>query len=224
MKKKTVALLLACVMALGVAVGGTLAWLTDTTQEVKNTFTDSNINITLKETDADEDKDADNNSYKMVPGHTIAKDPKATVVTGSEDCYLFIKVEEAGVSFTPEGDTMPQVYSFEDFLTYEIADGWTKLEDEDGIYYRVFNSKDENCTNAMGKEYSILKDNQVHVQETVTKKMMDDLQTYKVNPTLTFTAYATQYWKSNTVSFSAQEAWQKTAGYVAPDTSSEGTT
>ena len=53
MKKKTVALLLACVMALGVAVGGTLAWLTDTTQEVKNTFTDSNINITDKGVNTD---------------------------------------------------------------------------------------------------------------------------------------------------------------------------
>ena len=43
MKKKTVALLLACVMALGVAIGGTMAWLVDSTGEVENTFTVSGM-------------------------------------------------------------------------------------------------------------------------------------------------------------------------------------
>ena len=57
--KKKIALLMACVMAFGIAVGGTLAWLTDTTGEVKNTFTDSDINITLTETDTDSSKEGE---------------------------------------------------------------------------------------------------------------------------------------------------------------------
>ena len=39
MKKKTLALLLALVLLAGGVIGGTLAWLTDKTDPVKNTFT-----------------------------------------------------------------------------------------------------------------------------------------------------------------------------------------
>ena len=41
MKKKTLALLSA-VLLMGAVIGGTLAWFTDTTEEVKNTFTVGN--------------------------------------------------------------------------------------------------------------------------------------------------------------------------------------
>ena len=106
--KKKIALLMACVMAFGIAVGGTLAWLTDTTEEVKNTFTQSDVDITLAETTGP--------SYKMVPGDTIAKDPKATVLADSEACWLFVKVVESTDK------------KFGDYMTYEMAAGWTKLE------------------------------------------------------------------------------------------------
>ena len=66
MKKKTLALVLALTLLVAGVVGGTLAWLTDQTAEVKNTFTVGDINIGLTETTTD---------YKMVPGNTIAKDP-----------------------------------------------------------------------------------------------------------------------------------------------------
>ena len=66
MKKKTIALVLACVICVGIGIGGTLAWLTATTDDVTNTFTTSDINITLAETKTD---------FKMVPGCTIEKDP-----------------------------------------------------------------------------------------------------------------------------------------------------
>ena len=39
MKKKTVALLLSLVLVFGVVAGGTLAWLTQKTDSVVNTFT-----------------------------------------------------------------------------------------------------------------------------------------------------------------------------------------
>ena len=60
-----------------------------------NTFTDSDINITLTEsgTDADTTKDGFQQNFKMVPGDTITKDPTVTVVKGSEPCWVFIKVE-----------------------------------------------------------------------------------------------------------------------------------
>ena len=87
MKKKSLALLLAIALVVVGAVAGTVAWLTDRTEAVKNTFTTSDITIELTETPVE--------TYKMIPGCTIAKDPKVTVKTGSEACYLFVKLEES---------------------------------------------------------------------------------------------------------------------------------
>ena len=76
---------LALVLVVAVAsVGGTIAWLTATTETVTNTFTTSDISIELAETTGA--------SYKIVPGATVNKDPKATVKSGSEKCYLYVKI------------------------------------------------------------------------------------------------------------------------------------
>ena len=83
MKKKTLALVLALTLLVAGVVGSTLAWLTDQTAEVKNTFTVGDINIGLTETTTD---------YKMVPGNTIAKDPTVTVEEGSDLSYVRMKV------------------------------------------------------------------------------------------------------------------------------------
>ena len=161
MKKKTLALVLALTLLVAGVVGGTLAWLTDRTAEVKNTFTVGDINIDLTETTA---------NYKMVPGNTIAKDPTVTVKANSEACWLFVKVTESA--------------NLGDYITYNIADGWTALAGVDGVYYREVGA----VTNDV--DFLVLKDNIVTVKDTVTKAM---LETAKTNaPTLTFKAYAIQ--------------------------------
>lgn len=180
---KLLAVLLSAGLLVGGVIGGTVAWLTTRTTEVKNTFTTSDIDITLEETTKE---------YKMIPGWTIKKDPKATVVEGSEDCYLFVKAEKSA--------------NFDGFMTYEIAGGWTELDGVEGVYYRIFDSKDTTNTNAMGTGYSILKDDQVQVKGTVTKVAMEDL-TENAKPTLTFTAYASQLYKNNNDKFTPGEAW-----------------
>ena len=83
MKKKSLALLLAIAIVVVGVVAGTLAWLTDKTAPVTNTFTTSDIDIDLTETEAE---------YKMIPGWSIDKDPTVTVKAGSEACYLFVKL------------------------------------------------------------------------------------------------------------------------------------
>ena len=87
MKKKTLALFLVLALAFGGVIGGTVAWLTDKSDTVVNTFTDSDIDITLTESTGTE--------YKMVPGYTISKDPKVTVKADSEKCYLFVKLDKS---------------------------------------------------------------------------------------------------------------------------------
>ena len=143
MKKKTLALVLALTLLVAGVVGGTLAWLTDQTAEVKNTFTVGDINIGLTETTAD---------YKMVPGNTIAKDPTVTVKANSEACWLFVKVTEST--------------DLKDFITYAIAEGWTALPGVDGVYYREVSASDADQT------FPVLAGNAVTVKNTVTKEML----------------------------------------------------
>ena len=112
----TVCLMLVVMVA---SIGGTVAWLTDETGTIENTFTAGDINIELTETDRE---------YKMVPGVTLPKDPEVTVKAGSEDCWLFVKVGKAA--------------NFDDFMTYAIAAGWTQLPNVDGVYYREAKAED----------------------------------------------------------------------------------
>ena len=212
MKKKTVALLMACVMALGVAVGGTMAWLTDKTDSVKNVFTTSNIDITLTETPSDEVEEGEDWAKKMIPGFTIDKDPVVTVGANSEDCWLFIKVEKSGGEVKVDGETC----SFDDFIEYEIdPNNWNQLtdadgEDVEGVYVGVVPC--ENIT--ADRSVKVLLNNKVHVKGTVTKEMMDGISE-EDRPKLTFTAYAHQLYKNNTEKFTAAEAWASISGTTA---------
>ena len=182
MKKKSLVLLAALVLVVTCAIGGTLAWLTDKTDAVVNTFTTSDIHITLTETEA---------VYKMIPGYEIEKDPRAAVVEGSEECYLFVKLNKS--------------QNFDSYLTYEIAAGWTALPEDDTVYYRKVLQAD------MGTAYSILKDDKVSVKREITKEMMEAAENNK--PTLTITAYASQLYKNNTEEFTAAEAWTNVLTY-----------
>lgn len=188
---KTLVLALVLMMVVGATIGGTIAWLTDTSDTVVNTFTDSDIEITLAESDTDLNTAGEQHDYKMVPGYTITKDPKVTVETGSEKCYLFVKLEKAN--------------NFDSFLTYEIADGWSQLTDGegknvDGVYYRVVD------TTGQGTPISVLKGDKVTVLGSVTKAMMDGLSEANY-PKLTVTAYASQYQKNAENAFTVNQAW-----------------
>lgn len=175
MKKKVLSIV-AVVLVLCCAIGGTLAWLTDKTNPVVNTFTVGDINIDLTE--------SKNLNLKMVPGNTITKDPKVTVKANSEACWLFVKVEESS--------------NFDNFMTYEMADGWTALAGVEGVFYREVDAT------TTATEFSVLKDNSVLVKDSVTKTMLNGLGETTF-PTLTFTAYAVQKDNVN----SAADAWTK---------------
>ncbi len=179
MKKKVLALVLAMVLVVVGVAAGTLAWLTAKSDTVTNTFTTSDIKVELKET---------KNNFKMIPGYDIHKDPKAKVVSGSEECFLFVKLEKSA--------------NFDDFMTYEMADGWTALTGVDGVYYREVKTAD------IGTAYSVLKGDKVTVKGTVTKGMMNEIDNgTAAKPTLTITAYASQLHKNAETEFTAAEAW-----------------
>lgn len=165
--KKALFIMLSAALIVCTTVAGTLAWLTDTTAPVVNTFTVGDINITLTE--------SENLDLKMVPGRTITKDPKVTVKAGSEACWLFVKVEKSG--------------NFDSFMTFEIANGWTELTEGSGVYYR--NVGDKSADGATDEPFPVISGNKVTVKNTVTKADLKGL-TEATYPTLTLTAYAVQ--------------------------------
>lgn len=168
--KKALFIMLSAALIVCATVAGTLAWLTDKTEPVVNTFTVGDINITLTE--------SENLDLKMVPGQPIEKDPKVTVKAGSEACWLFVKVDKS--------------VNFDGFMTFEMADGWIALSGHAGVYYR-----NVDATNA-DTGFDVLKDNKVTVRDTVTKTMLEGVKNAEDGtpnenaPTLTFTAYAVQ--------------------------------
>ena len=181
---KTVAILLALVLAIGCAVGGTLAWLISKTEPVVNTFTYGDININLAETTGTD--------YKIIPGVNISKDPKVTVTAGSEACWLFVKVKEE---------------NWNNKVSYSIADGWRK-GDGTSIPQNVYYREVEAATAKAGVSYYILKGDTTYangvvtVSENLTKAEVNSIAT---QPKLTFTAYAVQKDGIDT----AADAWAK---------------
>ena len=179
---KLVVAMLAVTLLIGCTIGGTVAWLTDKTTAVTNTFTYGDINITLTET-----KPA-NQQAKIIPGVDIEKDPKVTVKKDSEACWLFVKVEEEGTFVANK-------------VTYSIADGWTQGDGTKipaNVYYRQVDAVTTDT------DFVVLKDNKVTVSNTLTKEDIAKLSSKQA--TLTFTAYAVQKDGFNTAAAAWAEA------------------
>ena len=203
MKKKAIVAVVALVLVLCCAMEGTLAWLVDSTTEVKNTFTYGDINISLWEHELNEDgltlsddvfTGAEQTGFKMIPGNKIEKDPTVTVKADSEASWLFVKIVESD--------------NFDDFMTYGVASGWTQLTvDAEGnaitdlIYYR------EVAATTADTDFAVLANDSVSVRDTVTKDMLKD--GVFVAPTLSFTAYAVQRDANITT---AAQAWNIAMG------------
>ena len=189
---KPVALIMALVLLVGGVIGGTVAWLIATPDPVVNTFTYGDINIDLDETDTqlDGDNNPNTNEYEMMPGQPITKDPEITVKSGSEEMWLFVKLEKSS--------------NFDTFMEYTVADGWTALSGVDGVYYQHITAEDVATAD---KKIAVIKDDTVTVKESVTKEQLNALDSGSSEnyPTLTVTAYAVQYAGNAT----ADDAWAK---------------
>ena len=83
MKKKLT--ILAVIAILAVASFATLAYLTDSTGAVTNTFTVGDLDIELTETYTQ--------NSKIYPGATISKTPVVTVLANSEPSFLYVMVD-----------------------------------------------------------------------------------------------------------------------------------
>lgn len=220
MKKKTLALLLACCLIVGVTAGGTLAWLTDKADPVTNAFTTTDIDVTLIETKKPDGTEVTAGvtdwSAQMIPGWTYSKNPTVTVKADSVDCYLFVEFEVTNPSdylfYTstltaandwtvgkgdksdenPSGDGIPTNVWYREVISSDNDQSWELLEGK----HVDDCEKDATCSCPYAHGY-------VYVKDTLTKENMPES-----NTTLTYTAYASQLYQSSGVKFSAEEAWK----------------
>lgn len=169
---KVFAMILAIVALVSVTVGGTLAWLTDTADEVTNTFTPSDIDITLTEKAGVVNGKWE---HQMVPGVKYDKDPTVAVVdaTTNIDIYLFVKFEE--------NDAAKNYLTYTSTLTE--ANDWKQVSEGSNVWYRVVED------DAEIQSWELLEGNKVTVKDTVKK---DDMAK-AAGAELAYTAYAVQY-------------------------------
>lgn len=130
--KKVVTLVVCMVLVAALSVAGTLAYLTST-DSVKNTFTYGQVHIQMDEADVDEygDEIADagrvaENEYRLIPGHEYTKDPIVYVREDSEDCFIFIKVENE-IEAIEAGTTIANQI---------LANDWNSLTGVAGVYWK----------------------------------------------------------------------------------------
>lgn len=203
-----------------ISIGGTIAWLTDKTDAVTNTFTTADINIDLTETwNADDPNDSDTQfdhwEAKLVPGTIYVKDPKVTVNAGSEACWLFVHVDAKNnnISFTNANN---QTVTLNNVIDYSVLNGWkpvtwTANEEtvaKDGYYYKEIDA----TTAKKGESYYVLTggtdqyaNGKVKINEGLTKEMEDYIKTNSKEPEIVITAAAVQSENVGTLA----EAWAK---------------
>lgn len=141
--KKRITLIAAFVLTVAVTATGTWAYLQQTTQEVKNTFSAAEL---LEKDEGGEDKfdleetkvvyDPETNTYepdtedpgvvgenrydKIIPGTLVMKDPVVRIdLKEGINAYLFIEILEEDLCKA---------------LKYEVLEHWTKIEDLQGSH------------------------------------------------------------------------------------------
>lgn len=155
MKKTKLLTTLGAVALIGaIGVGSTFAYLTSETNVVKNTFTvgkvqfDESMGAGLTESEVTRDengkylKDVDGPNVwkkteqeytKLVAGEELLKDPTVHIAAGSEDCWVFAKIENANKDLSIEYNTA----EWEDVTDAYIAANQIKEE----ISYVVYATK-----------------------------------------------------------------------------------
>ena len=194
MKKKILVACLCVALAVLTVAGTTLAYLTSK-DTVTNTFTVGNVAITLDEAKVTPEGSlvykedgttladrVDLNSYKLMPGHKYIKDPTVHVDADSEDCWLFVKVENGLAAY--EAATSTAEGGYKTIADQIKAKGWTELTDVAGVYYRAY----PDTTNANQKDFVVFSEFQMSDTANANATEWAALK----NASIVVTAYAIQ--------------------------------
>lgn len=117
--KKIIVAASLCAAIGATAIAGTLAYFTDETETLANSFTAGDVDITLTEPEWE----YSGKEYEIIPGNTVAKDPTVTLSTDSVDSYVRLVVtmpqavyeisnlngvDNAIINFKLDGAVLPQ--------------------------------------------------------------------------------------------------------------------
>ncbi len=243
MKKQIIAGMAAAMVCVG-AVGGTFAYLTQTTETVNNTFTvGNNVQISLDEArvtelgvpakkvgeeivEVDDVDLADKvlgNIYKLMPNHEYVKNPTVHIDEDSEKCYVFIHVNNPISAIEALKDTEMENGSEYVQIAEQITNnGWTAITTDGytGYYYKEqpIDGTAEDLDLEVFDNFMITKDAYIDKSEAAEKNEKN-LNEY-LNKQITITACAVQA-DGFTSATDAMKAWPKDFG---PTTSVEGST
>lgn len=188
--KKFIWIIVAVVLVAAISVAGTLAYLSATTAKVTNTFSargllDDDAHFKLWESPATADANiagkynlntnetTNANSYKVVPGVDIAKDPYVFIDADAllQNAYLFVEVSS----------TLP------DTLSWAMKDGdWTKIADPVGAKGTIYVYKEAVAESDADRRFYILDGN------TIDVSTLYDGSAATTDPQLVFKAYLAQ--------------------------------
>ena len=136
--KQILAIVLSMALVACISVAATVAYLADT-DAVVNTFTVGKVEITLDEENVDGDVDPETsatpdrdkqNDYQLFPGKDYDKDPTVHVVATSEECYVYVKVENGIANIESEKA------GYVNIATQITQNGWAALEGVENVYWR----------------------------------------------------------------------------------------
>lgn len=205
--KKGLVMLLASVITVVGSSSGSVAWLADITQGTANQMTISTVTAQF-------DRGAVSSTFSLqrgddalylTPGTTLTVEaPPVRVMQNSEDCYLFLKIDE-------DIGSLPSA-PFSSYLQYAVADGWTAAEGDNipaGVYYRIVQRSDED------QLFVLIRGSAVKVSDNITEKALNMLMLPDAElPTLNFTAYAVQLTGDGITPFSVAQAWANIGAHV----------
>lgn len=141
---KAIVALVALVMILAIGIGGTLAYLTDNTEEVKNTFVVGSIgDLSVAETGAENVQGSEDKQqqFVIVPGVDLKKDPTVTYTPYAGDeyqdlnAYVFVEIKATGWE---ENDG---AYDVNDVVSWSVnKTDWTELSvnGDTAVYYHLY--------------------------------------------------------------------------------------
>ena len=157
----------AALLLVTMAVGGTIAWLQDTSAPVENTFKTSTVDVSITETTG--------NNYQVIPGVNITKDPVVTYTT-NVDSYVYVKMDKT---------------AWNDDMTFEMADHWIDLPGyEDEVWYYVVdvNNDKNNVATSVTDELQVIANDTITVPGTIA---------FAAEAKLAFTPYICQMAPAN---------------------------
>lgn len=182
-KTSSIIILIVGIVLLVSTFNTTIAWLKSESKTLISKFSNGNIDILLTDEDLKENNIL---NYEIIPGTTIKKNTYVTVKAGSEDCWLFVEIN--------------QTDNFNEFMSYTMEDGWQLLEENSNIYYiEVTKNNDD-------QNFNIIKENIISIKSDITNEQCKNLNEENY-PSISFAAYAIQRNNGMDMIDNAKEAW-----------------